>query len=256
MNRLLKALPAPLALAALLGAAARVPAQTEDKGVELDRGSFEIYQGDRLLGTEIFAFVSHGDSLLVTSRSFQVLPNGDTLRKDVAQVVGLNDYGLRSYRSKQHLEGHLLARALRLGDTTLTSERQLDGGGEVDQYALPPGRMFVMDPKMFVCFDLMCRSLQGKTFDTRPLTLFVMGVRDTALEITATDAGSEPIRWGARTIQARRIEIGDGRLKFVAWAAPSGRMLRLAETASGLRVERQAAAVKPRAARPKPKTAG
>ncbi len=255
MNRLLKALPAPLALAALLGAAARVPAQTEDQ-VELDRGSFEIYQDDRLLGTEIFAFVSHGDSLLVTSRSFQVLPNGDTLRKDVAQVLGLYDYGLRSYRSKQHLEGHVLARALRLGDTTLTSERQLDGGGEVDQYPLPPGRMFVMDPKMFVCFDLVCRSLHGKAFDRRPLTLFVMGLRDTTLELTATDAGSESIRWGARAIQARRLEIGDERLKFVAWASPSGRMLRLAEAVSGLRVERQAAAVKPRAPRLKPRPAG
>ncbi len=251
MKRLLLAVLACCALAIPLVARPQISSMPDSGGVELDRGSFQIYQADQLLGTEVFAFVGNGDSLLVTSRSLQVLPGGDTLRKDVAQVLGLYDYGLRSYRSKQHFAGHRIGRGLRLGDTTLTSERQYDESGEVDQLVLPPGRIFVMDPKIFVCFDLICRSLHGKSFDRRPLILFVMGPRDTMIETTATDLGSETIRWGARPIQARKLEIGDERMKFIAWAAPGGKLLRLAETVSGLRVERVPAAVKSRASKPK-----
>jgi hypothetical protein len=72
------------------------------------------------------------------------------------------------------------------------------------------------------------------------------------IEATATDLGSDTIRWGARPIQARKLEIGDEHMKFIAWAAPGGRMLRLAEPVSGLRVEREPAAVKSRAPKPKP----
>lgn len=257
MNRALAALLALCALAMpLVGrtqiVGTQIPSMPDSGSVELDRGSFQIYQADQLLGTEVFSFVGNGDSLLVTSRTFQVLPSGDTLRKDVAQVVGLYDYGLRSYRSKQRLAGHLLSRGLHLGDTTVTSARQFDERGEVDELVLPPGRVFVVDPKMFVSFDLICRSLNGKTFERRPIVLFVMGPRDTMIEAMATDLGSETIRWGARPIQARKLEIGDERTKFIAWAAPGGKLLRLSETTSGLRVERQPAAVRSRASRPKP----
>ena len=252
MKRLLPAVLVLSALAMPLLARTQVSDFPDSGGVPIDRGNFQIYQSDRLLGTEVFALVGNGDSLLVTSRSFQVLPGGDTLRKDLAQVVGLYDYGLRSYRSQQRLAGHLLSRGLHLGDTTVTSARQFDEHGEVDEFVLPPGRVFVIDPKMFVCFDLICRSLHGKIFDQRPLVLFVLGLRDTMIEATATDLGSETIRWGARPILARKLAIGDARTKFIAWAAPGGRLLRLAETQSGLRVEREPAAVRSRASKPKP----
>jgi len=253
MKRLLTA---ALALCALASpAAAQVamdPDFTEGGGTEIDRGSFRIYQSDKLLGTEVFVLMSNGDSLLVTSRSFQVLPGADTLRKTVAQVVGLMDYGLRSYRSTQHYGGHTLSRALFLADTSFSASRQLDQQGSADWYPLPPGRVFVMDPKSFICFDLICRSLQGKVFDQRPLKLFVLGPRDTMLDVTAADLGSETVRWGSRPVQARKLSIGDARTTFTVWVAPRGNLLRLAETTTGLRVERDPPAIKARAPKPKP----
>src|SRR6058998_2257184 len=102
MKRLLPAALALCALASPAAAQAVDPSFAEGEGTEIDRGSFRIYQSDKLLGTEVFGLISNGDSLLVTSLSFQVLPGADTLRKTVAQVVGLMDYGLRSYRSTQH----------------------------------------------------------------------------------------------------------------------------------------------------------
>jgi len=121
---------------------------------------------------------------------------------------------------------------------------------------LPPGRVFVVDPKVFICFDLICRSLHGKVFEHRPLTLFVLGARDSVVEATATDLGGETIRWGERPILARKMSIGDAQTTFVAWAAPRGNLLRLEETASGLRVERSPPAVKRPAPKPKPKPGG
>jgi hypothetical protein len=252
MKRLLPAALALCAVALPTAPRAQAPAPSDDAMVELDRGSFLIYQSGRLLGTEVFALVSSGDSLIVTSRSFQVLNSTDTLRKDVAQVVGLLDFGLRNYRSKQTFGRHTLTRGLELSDTAFTSFRQVGLQGVGERFALPPGRVFVVDPKVFICFDLICRSLQGKVFERRPLTLFVLGPRDSVVEATATDLGGETIRWGERPIQARKMSIGDAQTTFVAWAAPRGNLLRLEESTSGLRVERSPPPVKRSAPKPKP----
>lgn len=252
MKRLLPAALALCALALPAASRAQVPESSDDATVEIDHGSFLIYQSGRLLGTEVFSLVSSGDSLIVTSRSFQVVDQADTLRKEVAQVVGLLDFGLRNYMSKQMFGPHTITRGLVLSETEFTSYRQLDMQGEGDRLELPPGRVFVVDPKVFICFDLICRSLQGKILEHRPLTLFVLGPRDSMVEATATDLGSETIRWGARAIQARKMSIGDSQTTFVAWAAPRGNLLRLEESASGLRVERSPPPVKRHAPTPKP----
>lgn len=227
------------------------PAFSDTGSFAVDAGSFRISQSGHMLGSEVFSFTGRGDSMLVQSRTFQVLSSGDTLRKDVAQVVSLMDFGLRSYHSKQIAGGHTLTRGLELGDTAFISFRQIDQQGEGDVLVLPPGRVFVLDPKAFICFDLICRSLNKKVFETWPLTLIVLGPRDSVLAATATDLGTETIRWGSKPVQAHKLGIGDANTTFTAWAGPSGSMLRLEESTTGLRVERDAPAVKPRP-RPKP----
>ncbi len=255
MKRLL---PAALALAAIAlpqpGRAQGLPFANVNL-VELDRGNLLLYQSDRFIGSEVFTLTTSGDSMLVSSRSFQVLPDGDTLRKDVAQVIGVDDFALRKYLSNQTYGGHKIVRGIELKDTLYTCYRQDDLGGSSDTFILPPGRVFVMDPKVFVCFDLICRSLHGKVFEQRPLQLLVLGRRDSMLQVTATDQGTETIRWGSRSVTARKLTIHDARLSFTVWAHPRGQLLRLAETTSGLRVEREPPPVK-KATAPKPKPSG
>ncbi|HEY6866466.1 MAG TPA: hypothetical protein VI792_04360 [Candidatus Eisenbacteria bacterium] len=249
------ALPAGLALGLLALASparAQMPAFADTGTFAVDAGSFRIVQSGHMLGTEVFSYSGRGDSMLVVSRTFQVLSSGDTLRKDVSQVVSLLDFGLRNYHSKQTFGGHTLTRGLEMGDTTYMSFRQMDEQGVGDMLVLPPGRMFILDPKMFVCFDLICRSLHKKVFDTWPLTLLVLGPRDSVLAATATDLGSETIRWGSKPVQAHKFNIGDANTTFTAWAGPAGSMLRLEEGTTGLRVERDAPAVKARPRPPKP----
>ena len=228
------------------------PAIPEAETTTIDEGSFRIYQSGRLLGAEVFRIAGHGDSMLVTSRTYQVLPSGDTLRKDVAQVVGRMDFGLHNYHSKLTSGGHTLIRGLELGDTTFTSYRQFDGRGEGDVMVLPPGRMFVVDPKSFICFDVICRSIQDQVFDRRPLTLLILGQRDSLLDGSAVDQGSETVRWGGKPVTARKLAIGDANATFTVWASPHGGLLRLEQAESGLRVERDPPAAKPRPKKPAP----
>jgi len=257
MNRLL-AVPLALGAAAALAAGALgqiyPPRLPEGSSATLDQGTFLVYQGAQLMGSEAFSLESNGDSMLVKSRSFQVVL-GDTIRKDVAEVLG-PDYGLHNYLSKLVHNGHTLSRSLLLGDTTVMSYRQYDLRGSGDQMVLPPGRVFVLDPKSFICFDLICRSFQGVDFDHRPVTLFVMGTRDTAIEATALNHGDDTLKWGAKRVVARKYSIGDERATFHVWALPSGAMVRLEEPVSGLRVERQPEAVRRAAVKPKPKPPG
>jgi hypothetical protein len=244
---------AVLAAAGLAGAQpGPAPTFPEGGATPIDQGSFRIYQSGQLLGAEVFKISGYGDSLLVTSRTYQVLPSGDTLRKDVAQVVGRMDFGLHNYHSKLTSGGHTLVRGLELGDTVFTSYRQFDGSGEGDVMVLPPGRVFVVDPKSFICFDVICRSIQGQVFDRRPLTLLILGQRDSMLDAAAVDQGTETIRWGGKPVTARKLAIGDANTTFTVWAAPKGGLLRLEQSESGLRVERDAPVAKPRPKTPPP----
>ena len=245
-KRCLYALLALCASAAPAAAQFRVPTMPETGTVELDRGIFTIYQRGQPLGTEHFSVQGSGDSLMFSTHTFQVFP-GDTLEVDVAWVAGI-DFGLRNYRSKQVRLGHTFQRALVLCDSTFTSYRQFDLSGEGDVLALPPGRVFVLEPRVFMCFDVICRSLLGKSFDHRPISLVVLGVPDSVVEATAENLGSDSLRWGSRPMRARKYRIADGNTSFIAWASPQGNLVRLEESTSGLRVERTPPAVKRRPA--------
>jgi hypothetical protein len=224
-----------------------------------EQGSYIISIGGRTVGVETYQFVTSPDSVIVSSSSYQVLPHGDasdTLRKQMQIVVDALDYGLKDYRSIQKIGRDVLTRGLVINEEAFTSYRDDNGYGVGDRYELPPGRVFVLDRFLFSSFDLMCRSLHGKVFDKRPIMLFVMGPKDTLLEATATDLGRDTIRWAAKPVVARKLTIGDAHTTFTAWAAPEGRLLKLEEASSALRVERAPPAAATPKKRPKPPPGG
>jgi len=221
----------------------------------LDNSSYRVYQGDRALGTEIFSFETQGDSLRIFTHVVQSLPgpNGDiSIDKQIAMVVGAFDYDLRFYQSTLKVGGRDLTRGLWMNDTAFTSYRESLERGVGDRLRRPPGRLFVIDSQVFVLFDIICRNLHGKTFDRRSLPVFVLGDRDSLMEITASDLGNETIRWGSKPVVARKLRLADSRTEFLVWVGAQGYMLRLEQPAIGLRVERDAPAVKRRPPPPKP----
>jgi len=250
----------PLLLTAFLLAAGAPMAPADTPGPSTEKGSYIISIGGRTVGVETYEILTSPDSVMLFSNSFQVLPLGegsDTLRKSMQITVDALDYGLKDYKSVQRVGRDVLTRGLVINEDAFTSYREENHYGVGDRFPLPPGRVFVLDRYLFSSFDLMCRSLHGQVFDQRPLNLFVLGPRDTMIEATASDLGRDTIRWAAKPVVTRKLTIADAHTTFTAWAAPEGRLLKLEEARSALRVERvpPAAAATPKK-RPKPSSGG
>ena len=247
-----------LLLAAVLTIGAASETYTGPEAI--DQGSYKIYRNDRALGTESFELVKGHDSLVVRARQTLTLqgPQGDEKLERTADVLlSYSDYVLRGYMSTRTARGATSSRALVLSDTHYVAYRQHGVEGEGDSRILPPGRFFVMEAQLVSLFDLIGRTLHGQTFESRPVNLLALGPRDTLLDARAVSLGKETIRWGARPVVARKINLlADDQTTFTLWIGPRGQLLRLVEPIGGLRVEREAPAVKKSAAPPRPTPGG
>lgn len=263
---------ATLAACALAGLLALLPRPAGAQQVTLDEGKFLVSKDGKPVRVEEFSLDQSGDSLLVRAASHlanqfddDALPGAQRLTADKSEilVLGVTDFALRSYWSQQIMNAgrDTLRRGIVLGgvDTAFTLYRDINNHGFGDRLAMPPGRIYVLDPPLFTTFNLIGRSLQGKVFDRRPITVLVLGARDTVVETTVSDLGTETIRWAARPVVARKLEFRQGATTFQTWVDPRGRMLRLEHVPSGLRVDRDPPAVKKRASpvpAPAPKPGG
>ncbi len=238
-----RSLPLVLWLAALICLPALAHA------AELDHGVFRISLRGRSMGRENFFIDQYSDSVVVQStvKMTVLTPDGEaSLEKSVRLLVDPFDLNLRYYDSVQTLAGGKVTRGLIMSDTSFASNREENGFGTSDILVRPPGRIFLHDPDVYVLFDVITRNLHTQTFDSRPITLMVLGQRDTTLEIKATKLGVAPLRWGARTLQANKLALEDGTNRLVLWSDSRGRLLVFEDPASGLRVVRDAPPVKAR----------
>ncbi|HET7225531.1 MAG TPA: hypothetical protein VFK69_07415, partial [Candidatus Eisenbacteria bacterium] len=235
-------------LALLLAFAVPVRADEGDVA-HVDAGTFHVSVAGREIGTETFTFDEQGDSLMVSADARMTLParaaNGEpvVLAKHMFTITGASDFGLRRYFSSQAIGPDTLLRGVepQEGDTLFSVFRQLNGAGEGDRLVMPPGRLFVVDsPPLFTTFGLMCRALHGQSFDTRPVTLFVLGARDSLYDAIVTDLGRETIPWGGASVSARKLKLADASTEFLAWVSPSGTLLRFEQPSTGLKAERAA----------------
>ena len=221
----------------------------------IDHGSFKIYVNDHALGAETFELSEAQDSLVVRARQYLALPTTrgeEPLEKGVDLFVSRSDYALRQYQADRTFRGATTRRAVVVADTHYVAYREGEIMGEGESGVLPPGRVYVMDSQVITLFDLICRGLHGKSFETRPFNLLALGPRDTMLEARAVSLGSETIRWGGRPLVARKYQIvADSQTTFTAWVGPLGQLVRLTEPVSGLRAERDPPPVKRRSP-PKP----
>jgi len=239
---------APLLAALLIPGAVRA---AEESSVP-DQGTFVIYVNDKPIGTENFTYLVAADSMMLKSDVLLLLPRGeaepDTFTKNVNLIVKRADYDPHDYQSVLEVSGHKIVRGLSFLDTTFTAGREVDDRGAAEIMVRPPGRIYVIDPQVYSLFDLICRTMHGRTFDSREINILVLGTRDTVTTGNVEDLGTEVVRWGERPVTARKLAISDAQARFVMWVSPIGRMLRLEAPDAGLRVERQTA-VKPPSSR-------
>ncbi len=244
-------------IATLLGILASAPTGAEP----VDKGSFNVYRHDQLLGAETFQITQGHDSLAVQARQYlklQTSTGEEPLERDADLLVNRVDFSLRSFNSIRTFQGRTIKRGIVLSDTHYVAYREDEKGGEGEARTLPPGRIYVMDSQLITMFDLICRSFQDRKFTSRDIHLLALGPRDTMLTAHARALGSETIRWGGKPVSARKLQLViDTQTTFTLWIGPQGRLLRLVEPAGGLKAERAAAAApKGAAATPPPKPGG
>ena len=217
-------------------------------GNVLDEGTFIISQNGKPVRAEDFAIERTSDTLLVRASSMVSLP-GQVARpvdKSMILMVGPLDFAMGSYWSQQSAGPDTIRRGIEVapGDTVFTTWRQINRKGVGDIVSMPPGRLYILDPPLFTTFNFLGRTLQGKACDRRPVQVFVLGARDSMVDATVTDVGSETIRWDDQPVQARKLVIADEATSFTAWFAPDGRMLRLEQPRDSIRVDRKAPTLK------------
>jgi hypothetical protein len=237
---------AGIVLAGLVACAIFGPA----RAAVIDEGTYRIYLNGRAMGSEPFFFDQFTDSVVVQSVISQIIrfPDGgeDSLKKSSFLTVDAFDLNMRFYQSVQMLRAQKFSRALVMSETTYSSYTEVDNHGSGEVMVRPPGRIYLHDPDIYVLFDVIARSLSAQAIDARPILLLVLGPRDTTLEVQAKKLPATAKKWGAKTLQSRRIELDDGVNRVVLWCDTRGRLIEMEIPASGLRVVRDPPKVKPR----------
>lgn len=227
----------------------------------LDSGRLLVSSDRRVVATEEFEYALQADSITITSTAFRPARASDGSRSDssrvqktMAMVVSSSDFGLRSYLSNIRSDGHVAVRGVIPGDTAMTVYSERDGRGDAERLSQPPGRLFVMDPGLFVLFDVVCHSLKGKSFTRRPVQLVVLAEPAVTVEAIMSVVGDEVLSWGGRRVPVRRMLLTDPTGEFTVWVDSESRMLKLEHAASRLVVVREApVAAKPAPAARKPR---
>ena len=239
MRGIMRALSSVVALLVLL-LAAKARAQV---AAAVDSGQLVVFENDVPVATERNVFQNLGDSLVVmatTHRDF-VDDKGahHPLQKSMMLVVDARDLGLIRYLSTQDFNGHEIVRGLVPSDTSMAYYVEMDGGGNADQVVRPPGRLFVMDSQMFSLFDVVSRSLAGKSFTTRRVQLLALQPDSLAAPLaTVTALGADTVHVGRTKQTVKHYAFEDPSARFELWADSKGRLVRLLHPESGMRVER------------------
>lgn len=239
-----------------LAAALAIPVATPVRSAPqtLDRGSYVVSLNGKSIGREDFHFMATGDSLVVTSSSTftRPTPEGDRQTKKLLNVVlGQDDMMLRSYTSNEEFDGHVRVRGVVLNsETALTLLNELDGRGFGNTYERPAGRVFVLESQLYALMHLIAYTVRDQSFDRRPVNIIALAQRDTITEAEIVRLPAETIRWGNKPVKADHLQFVQAPVVIDLWMDQLGRALRIEHGPSGLRVEREAQKVKPKASRP------
>ena len=248
--------PAPRCCVAQSPMAEKVPIETlipPPATPNLDEGRLVVSLLGKPERVEDFVFQQVGRALVMQATSTVSAPgqNEHSGDKSMLLVMSAADYAVERYKSEWIMGADTLWRGAGFspGDTVCTIWRESPVGGVGDRVAVPPGRIYMLDPPLYATFVAITWSLQGKVCERRPTKMLVLGARDSLVEGTVSEAATETIRWGGRPVVTRKLVISGEQTGFVAWVAPDGRLLRLEQPSAGLRVDREAPPVKKRTPR-------
>jgi hypothetical protein len=237
--------PSLTLLAALVFAAAAVPARAQDPGFTLvDRGRLIAYHGDTPIATERFLYERSGDSLVIIAHANRREQAADgsikPYSKSMTLVARADDFGLLDYHSTEDFDGHVISRHVMPNDTMLTISTEVDKRGAASTLERPPGRFFAVDPGIFTLFDVIVRNLHGRLYGSRPVPLVVLGEDSQAVDAVATPSDPDTLDWGGRRVPTDRVLLSDDTGLYVLWVSGDGHLLKMQNEKLRMIVEREA----------------
>jgi hypothetical protein len=209
-----------------------------------DRGTFDIWQGNSLLGFEKYeAYLSiTGDSLITWSAvEYTLVAGQETGRfaKESILIDGTLDAYPLFYQTRELVGSESRAMSMTIVDTTAQIFREKSGAGVGSVIEIPRGRFFIFDPSVYHHIEILLGRFARRSVDSRHYQVLVPAT-ETVLDLRAVRGDEETVQLSDGTERtAVKVELSDDLTKFEAWIDEGGRLLRLEAKAQGIKVIRR-----------------
>jgi hypothetical protein len=225
----------------------------------LDSTTFEIYQDDRRIGDEEYRAYRTNDTLVIGSAlRMPGLPEGSTLpsvktttflrRADNSWPLVFQVFEAGRDTTKTR------SISCAFSDTTVIVFHESEGHGSGTALALPPGRLYLLEPGIYAQVQTLAGDFARSTQDKRKQPVLIPSAK-AMVDIYLTRGPRERLGQEGHVVETTRIDLTDKLTRLSAWIDGQGRMWKLEAPGVGLRVERALPDNQPAAATGKPKTA-
>ncbi|MEO6462748.1 MAG: hypothetical protein ABIP29_06705 [Candidatus Eisenbacteria bacterium] len=248
-----------LALAfAVLGSVAARPAAAQLPGwTVIDSTTFEIYQDDRQVGDEQYRAYRSNDTLIIgSSLRMPGLPEGSLLPslKTTTFLRRADNSWPLVFQVQEAGRDTTKTRSINcsFSDTTVMVFHEVDGVGSGTAVALPPGRLYLLEPGIYAQVQTLVGDFALSTQNKRKQPVLIPSAK-AVVDVHLTRGPKERLGQERFVVQTTRIDLTDGLVQLSAWVDGQGRMWKMEAPGQGLRVERAVPANLPAAATGKKK---
>jgi hypothetical protein len=217
-----------------------------EKMLFLRAGTFEVWQDTMRLGTEFYSayLTAKRDSVITSSNVVYDLRSGPRLmhyEKRALRIATSLDNHLFLYQSAEQIGQEERALAVTTYDTSATIYHENNGAGEGSVIAVPPGRIYVLDPSVYEQVESLTRDFALSGLPGRSMHALIPS-RDTVITIQMKRGPKEKVQGtGGKPLMAQRVDMYDDLTRIQAWLDDSGNLVRLEAPAQKVRVLRRPA---------------
>lgn len=207
------------------------------------QASFEIWSGERRLGTEIFQIYATHDTLITAStvRLDGASPQS-TLpfeKRTTFLQRAYDSYPLLFQITEQPRSDSTATMALNcvFRDTVATIYKEARERGVGTSVALPPGRLYILEPGIYLQVQLLLADFLAGSQDKRKQAVLIPSAEQ-VVDLYLTRGPMEAIVVRGKRVDAQRVDFTDKLTMLVGWVDREGRLWKLEAPGAGLRVER------------------
>ena len=233
------------------------PARAQAPGwIPRDSSSFEIWQGDVLLGTEEYRVFQATDTLIMGSTlRLPGAPANSRLPLEKRTTFLRRELGsyplvfqvMEIPRDTTHMKGTAIN--VTFSDTTAIIYREITGVvGRGEAIGLPAGRIYLLEPGIYAQVQTLAADFLGTKQEKRRQPVLIPSAQQ-VIDLMLRRGPVERLENQGHVVTTTRVDMTDNLTQLSAWIDADGRMWKMEAPGQGLRVER-ALPPKPKAVKP------